>query len=186
MLRSSLCDYRDAYIPVSGTIMVAPFAAGGRSNNIQLVFKNCAPFTNWISKINNTQTDNAKDIDVVIPMYNLIKYSDNYSETSGSLWQYCRSELVLNNDDTTTSFSNNSVLFKFKQKRKGSTGDDDTKNIEITVPLKHLSNFLTTLEMPLIKCEINVTLTWSGNCVISNAVANQGTTFAITATNFMF
>ena len=68
MLRSSLCDYRDTYIPVSGTIMVAPFAAGGRSNNIQLVFKNCAPFTNWISKINNTQTDNAKDIDVVIPM----------------------------------------------------------------------------------------------------------------------
>ena len=92
----------------------------------------------------------------------------------------------MNNDDTTTSFSNNSVLFKFKQKRKGSTGDDDTKNIEIMVPLKHLSNFLTTLEMPLIKWEINVTLTWSGNCVISNAVANQGTTFAITATNFMF
>ena len=88
MLRLSLCDYSDAYILVSGTITVAALAAGGRNNNIQVVFKNCTPFTNCISEINITQMDNAKDIDVVMPMYNLIEYSNNYSKTSGFLWQY--------------------------------------------------------------------------------------------------
>ena len=73
MLRSNLCDYSDAYMLVSGTTTVAALAAGGGKNNIQLVFKNCAPFTNCISEIHNTQIDNAKDIDVVIPMYNLIE-----------------------------------------------------------------------------------------------------------------
>ena len=78
MLRSSLCDYSDGYILVSGTITVEALAAGGGNNNVQQVFKNCAPFTNCISEINNTQIDNAKDIDVVMLMCNLIKYSDNY------------------------------------------------------------------------------------------------------------
>ena len=73
MLRSSLCDYSDAYMLVSGTTTVAALAAGGGKNNIQVVIKNCAPFTNCISEIHNTQIDNAKDIDVVIPMYNLIE-----------------------------------------------------------------------------------------------------------------
>ena len=73
MLRSNLCDYSDAYMLVSGTTTVAALAAGGGKNNIQLVFKNCAPFTNCISEIHNTQIDNGKDIDVVIPMYNLIE-----------------------------------------------------------------------------------------------------------------
>ena len=80
MIKSSLSDYSDAYILVSGTITVTELAAGGGNNNIQVVFKNCAPFTDCISKINNTKKDNAKDIDVVIPMYNLIEYSDNYSK----------------------------------------------------------------------------------------------------------
>ena len=70
MLRSSLCDYKDAYILVSGTITVAGLAAGGGNNNIQVVFKNCAPLTNCMSEINNTQIDNAKDINVVMTMYN--------------------------------------------------------------------------------------------------------------------
>ena len=80
MLRSSLCNYSDACILVSGTIMVNELAAGEGNNNIQLVFKNCAPFTDCISEINNTQIDNAKDIDIVIPMYNLIEYNNNYSK----------------------------------------------------------------------------------------------------------
>ena len=87
MLRSSLCDYSDAYILVSGTITVAELAAVGGNNDIQVVFKNCTLFTNCISKINNRQIDNAKDIDVVMPKYNLIEYSDDYLKTSGSLWQ---------------------------------------------------------------------------------------------------
>ena len=88
MLRSSLCNYSDAYILVKGNVSVNNNAdAGAAANNInkKVVFKNCAPFTNCISKINNTQTDNAEYIDIVMPMYNLIEYNDNYSKTSGSL-----------------------------------------------------------------------------------------------------
>ena len=88
MLRSSLCDYSDAYILVKGNITVNNTAADGaaaNNTNKKVIFKNCAPFTNCISKINNTQVDNAKDIDIVMPMYNLIEYRDNYSKTSGSL-----------------------------------------------------------------------------------------------------
>ena len=88
ILKSSLCDYSDAYILVKGTITVKNTVAANNTNK-KLIFKNCAPFTICISEINNTQVDNAKDIDIVIPMYNLIEYSDNYSKTCGSLWQYC-------------------------------------------------------------------------------------------------
>ena len=73
MLRSSLCHYSDGNILVSGTITVAALAADGGNNNIKVVFKNCAPFTNCISGINSTQIDNAKDMDVVMPMHNLIE-----------------------------------------------------------------------------------------------------------------
>ena len=97
MLRSSLCDYADAYILVKGTITItgagddaAARRADERNNGI--IFKNCAPFTKRISKINNTEIDNGQDIDIVMPMYNLIEYSNNYSKTSGSLWQYYKDE----------------------------------------------------------------------------------------------
>ena len=88
MLRSSLCDYSDAYILVKGNITVNNTAADGaaaNNTNKKVIFKNCAPFTNCISKINNTQIDNAEYIDIVMLMYNLIEYSDNYSKTFGSL-----------------------------------------------------------------------------------------------------
>ena len=88
MLISSLCDYSDAYILVNGNISVNNTAAeGAAANNAakKVIFKNCAPFTNCISKINNTQTDNAEYIDIVMPMYNLIEYSNNYSKTSRTL-----------------------------------------------------------------------------------------------------
>ena len=88
MLRSSLCGYSDAYILVKGNISVNNTAAAdadANNTNKKVIFKNCAPFTDCISKINNAQVDNAKDIDIVMLMYNLIEYSDNYSKTSGSL-----------------------------------------------------------------------------------------------------
>ena len=88
MLRSSLCDYSDAYILVKGNIAVNNTAAAGaaaNNTNKKVIFKNCAPFANCISKINNTDVDNAKYVDIVTPMYNLIEYSNNYSKTSGSL-----------------------------------------------------------------------------------------------------
>ena len=97
MAKSNLWDYSDAYIFVSRTISVAALATSGGNNNMQVIFKNCAPFIDCTSEINNTQIDNAKDIDVVIPMYNLIEYNSNYSKTSRSLWQYYRDEPVLTN-----------------------------------------------------------------------------------------
>ena len=93
MLRSSLCDYSDAYILVKGNITVNnTAAAGGDANNTnkKVIFENCASFTNCINKINNTQIDNAEYIDIVMTMYNVIEYNDNYSKTSRSLWQYCK------------------------------------------------------------------------------------------------
>ena len=89
MLKPSLCDYSDAYILVKGTINVNNTAAQGaaaNNTNKKIIFKICAPFTNCISEINNTQIDNAKDIDIVMPMYNLIEYSDNFAKATGSLW----------------------------------------------------------------------------------------------------
>ena len=114
MLKLSLCDYSDVYILVSRTIAIEEVATGGGNNNIQVVFKNCAPFTECISEIDNTQIDNAKDIDVVMPMYNLIEYSVNISKTSASLWQYYRDEPDLTNVGAPDNFHGNKVLFKYK------------------------------------------------------------------------
>ena len=71
-------------------ITTAAADADANNTNKKVIFKNCGPFANCISKINNTQIDNGKDIDIVMPMYNLIEYSNNYSKTFGSLWQYCK------------------------------------------------------------------------------------------------
>ena len=92
MLRSSLCDYSDPYIAVKGTITVPNIGTVATQNNRnkEVIFKNCTPFTDWMSEINNTQIDNAKDIDVVMNIYNLIEYSENYSKASRSLWLYYR------------------------------------------------------------------------------------------------
>ena len=103
MLRSSLCDYADAYILVKGTITITGAgddAAARRADerNKGVIFKNCAPFTKCISRINNTDIDNAQDIDIIMPMYNLIEYNDNYSKTIGSLWQYCKDIPAANNN----------------------------------------------------------------------------------------
>ena len=187
MLKSSLCDYSDAYILVKGTISVDDTAADDaiNNNNRKVIFKNCAPFTNCISEINNTQIDNAKDIDIVMPMYNLMEYSDNYAKTTGSLWQYCKDIPARNNNNEIVVFTGNNLTdsFNFKAKITGQTGDDGTKDVEIKVPLKYLSNFWRTLEMPLINCEVDLILTWSSTCVIvSTGNANQAATFAITDT----
>ena len=188
MLKSSLWDYSDAYILVEGTITVNnTVAADAAANNTnkKVVFKNCAPFTNCISEINNTQVGNAKDIDIVMPMYNLKEYSDNYARTSGSLWQYCKDIPAQNANYVIVDFTggNTTDSFNFKAKITGQIGNDGAKNVEIMVPLKYLSNFWRTLEMPLINCEVNLILTWSSNCVIvSTNIANQGVTFTITDT----
>ena len=188
MLKSSLCDYKDAYIHVKGTISVTNTAAQGaaaNNTNKKVIFKNYTPFTNCTSEINNTQIDDAKDIYIVMPMYNLIEYSDNYAKTRGSLWQYYKDIPARNANNEIIIFAENNATdsFKFKAKITGQTGNDGTKDVEIIVPLKYLSNFWRTLEMPLINCEVNLILTWSSSCVlIATVVQNQNATFAITDT----
>ena len=157
MLSTSLCDYSDAYIVIKGTITVGNTAAfGADANNTKkmVTLKNCVPFTSCISRINNTQTDDAQYIDVVVPMYNLTEYSDNYSKTSGILFQYCREIPAVDNDGAVTDFAeaNATDSSNLKVKLTCQTGNDGTKNVETMVPLKYLSNFWRTPEMPLINC----------------------------------
>ena len=178
MLRSNLCDYADADILVKETITITGAGNDDATKRLDernkgVIFENCAPFTKFISRINNTNIDNAQDIDIVMPMYDLIEYKDNYSKTSGSLWQYYKDDP---NDNITQSES-----FKSKIKITGKTpAAGNTKDVEIIVSLKYLSNFRRTLEMPLINCEVNLILTWSKDCVISSATGQ--TKFAITET----
>ena len=119
-------------------------------------------------------------------MYNLTEYSDNYSKTSGSLWQYCQEIPAVNNGDIVDFNGANAIdSCNFKTKITGQTGDNGIiDNVEIMVPLKYLSNFWRTLEMFLINCEVELILAWSKNCVIIYTnVANQVPTFTITETN---
>ena len=118
MIKSSLCDYSDVYILVKGKITITGAGDNAAARQADksykgVAFKNCAPFINCITDINNTQLDNAKDIDIVMPMYNLTEYSDNYAKTSGSLWQYYRDEP----NDNLTDYK----LFKSKMKITGNT-----------------------------------------------------------------
>ena len=157
MLKSSLFDYSDAYILVKGNITIRgegddTAARQGDERDKGVAFRNCAPFTICVSEINNTQIDNCKDIDASMSMYNLIEYSDNYAKTTGSLWQYYKDEP---NDSLADSES-----FKSKIKITGKTPDNgNEKDVEIMAPLKYLSNFWRTLEMPLINCEVSLILT---------------------------
>ena len=165
----------------------------------QLVFKKNAPFINCISKINGVKFDNAEDLDVVMPMYNLVEYSKNYRQTTGSSWNYYR-------DEPSDPLSSNSESFKYKTGIQGNTynvgvgeaGYDANKigenETEVAIPLKHLSNFWRSLNIPLINCEVELILTWSKNCVLADMttrnaqddnpaiVAPSGAKFKITDT----
>ena len=178
MHKSSLCNYSDTYILVSRTIAVVGVGAdaAARATNRddkQAIFKNCTSFTDCITETNNTQVDNAKDLDAVMLMYNLIEYTDIYLKTSGTLYQFYRDKP--NENDITESES-----FKIRTKFVDNTNNASIINAKIVVPLKYLINFLKTLEKPLIICEINLIPTWSANCLISEG--NRATTFAITHT----
>ena len=142
IIRSSLCDYSDTYILVKGTITAPNTVAAGaivNDTHKKVIFKVCAPFTDCITKNRNIQEGEAQRIDVVMPKYNgEIDFSDN----------------------------NNSASFKFKQQIiTGQTGNDGTKNVEITVSLKYLSNLWRKLEMSLINCEISLQLKWFKKCI---------------------
>ena len=167
MLRSDLYDYCDANIVIKGTITVTDPENAKR--NMSFAFKSNVPFINYISEINDVQVDNAEDLDVVMQMFNLLEYSKNYRKTTGSLWNYYR-------DEPSNPLSSNSESFKYKTSITGNTynigageeGYDANKvgknETEVVIPLKYLSNFWRTLNIPLINCEIELILTWSKNC----------------------
>ena len=163
IIRSSLCDYSDPYILVKRPITV-PNTAVNNANK-KVIFKNCVPLISCITEINNTQVDCAQDIDIVMPMCNLIEYSNAYSKTSGSLWQYYRDEPAMDANCKIIDFlanKNNSNSFKFKhQIITEKTGNDGTKDVEIIVPLKYTSNFWRIREMPLIHSKSTLLLTYS-------------------------
>ena len=153
MLQLDLCDYVDAYILVNGTITVT--TAAGANNirdekNRKLILKNNAPFVSCITRINGELIEDADDLDIVMPMYNLLEYSKNYRKTIGSLYNYYRDELTNENNN---NFANrnavNSNTFTYKNKIIGNTynvdaaaaGYDANKNgtqeVEIATPLKY-------------------------------------------------
>ena len=136
-IKSSLCDYSDAFILVTGNITV------NAANDTDVAFKNCAPFSTCKTVIIDVFVDEASHIYIAMPMYNLIKYSDNYSDTSGSLWQFKLDEVSVNNADLTIV---NSKSFKCKAALVGKTinfADQkrSVKETKIVVPLKYLPTF---------------------------------------------
>ena len=130
-LQSDFCDYSDAYIVVKGRITVEG-DNDTKTNNKKLIFKNNVPFRSCISKINNTFIDNAEELDIVMLMYNLLEYSDNYSVTLGSLWNYCRDKVnddVNENNADNNKINNNKTIisksFKYKTEVMEITPDDN-------------------------------------------------------------
>ena len=170
-IESNLCDYSDAYILVTGNINVT-----GGDANTKVAFKNCAPFKDCRTEINDTFVDYADFINITMPMYNLIEYSDNYSDTSGSLWQFKRDEIEGNVDLTVDAhIPNNSSSYKYK-----SSFITNRNNVKIAVPLKYLSSFWRSLEMPLVNCKVELSLKWYKNCILSSEDGNS--VFTITDT----
>ena len=159
VIKSNLCDYSYAYILVTGDIT----ATGGNADT-RVAFKNCAPFTKCITHINNEHVNNADNLDIVMPMYNLTEYSDNYLDASGSLWQFKSHGSPVNNDGAPVIVNTtNSSSFKYKSSFfKPLTADDNGvfKDVKIAVPLKYLTNFWRSLEMLLINCKIHLELNW--------------------------
>ena len=148
ILRSDLYDFSGAYIVVEGDVTLeADNDANKRNKN--LAFKNNAPFINCISNINGVKTDNAEDLDAVMPMYNLLEYSKNYRKTTGSLWNYYR-------DEPSNPLSSNSESFKYKTSIVGKTPEDNDSltNAKLVNPLKYVSNFWRSLNTPLINSEV--------------------------------
>ena len=183
MLRSNLCDYSDAYILVKVTITVTAPGVNNANNirdkiNRPLILKNNAPFVSFITRINGELIEDADDLDIVMPIYNLLEYSKNYRKTIRSLYNYYRDEL---SDDANDNIKVvNSNTFKYKNKISGNTYNVDagaqgydvnkngTQEVELAIPLKYLGNFWRALNIPLISCEVSLELKWDKNCIITS------------------
>ena len=163
VLKPNLCDYAELYILVDGTIR-----ATNAVNATRLALKK---FTKCNLEINDEHVDTAENLDIVMPMYNLIEYSDNYQDSSATLYQYKRDEQP-EDDPVPALTADNSSSFKYKIKLLGNVTEVVGNaagvrrlNVKIVVPLKYLSNFFRSLEMLLINCKIKLNLTWKKECV---------------------
>ena len=155
MFRSDVFDYNDAYIVVKGARTVER-DNDDKTRIKKLIFKNNAPFGSYISKINNTFVDNAENVDIVMPIYNLLDYSDNYyrNEINDDENENDNANKKINNNKTITIKS-----FECMTKIIGRTpADNNTLNVEFVVPLKYLSNFWRFLDLLLMNCETELDL----------------------------
>ena len=121
VIKSNLCDYSDAYILMTGDIKIADIAA-----DTNVAFKHCAPFTTCVTHINDEHVKNAENLDIIMPMYNLIEYSDNHADSSGSLYQFKRDESPINNAENLNNVPlDNSASFNYKASPLGKADDAD-------------------------------------------------------------
>ena len=163
VIKSNLCDYSDAYTLVTGNIQNKPATS-------VVAFKNCAPFRTCDITINDEHVEKAEDLDIVMPMYNLLEFSDNYQDSTGSLFQFKRDEPP----DDNANVANNTTSLVYKSKLISGTDDNNVNNVQLVVPLKYISNFFRSLEMPLVSCKIDLELTWHKDCMISSVDGAAG------------
>ena len=159
------------YVWVKGRITVTNPNDNANFNK-ELTLKNNAPFISCIFLCNGELVESAEDLDIVMPMYNLLEYSKNYEKTSGSLFNYYRdepNEITIGAGNNKINISNrNSKSFDYKPKITGRlhVGEDEKEDVEIAIPLKYLGNFWRSLDIPLINCEITLVLSWYKECVL--------------------
>ena len=197
MLRSDLCDYSNAYVEVTASVSIGvnvenadninaladvvanpnvnpPVVGVDNSHKRNFTLKNNAPFISCITKINGELVENAEDLDVVMPMYNLNEYSKNYRKTDGSLDNYYRdepnSEIVVGITDLINNSASYDCKAKLTNRFPNFVGPVQVllRNVKIIVPLKHLGNFWRELNMSLINCEVELKLKWNKTCVLIN------------------
>ena len=177
MKKYNLCDYNDAYTLGRGDVTVVAI------HGSQVAFKNCTPFTKCITMIDGATIDDAEELDLVMPMYNLLEYDSNSSVTTGSLWFYSKDEATKFNNDIANT--NNFNSFNFKAKLLGNIvaqpppnqADEILKTIDtnetIVALLKYLKNIYISREMPLISCKIELKLRWKKHCALAAAVVEN-------------
>ena len=182
-LLNQIFHYSDVYILVTGDIKVTGIAA-----DTNVAFKNFAPFTRCATHTNDEHIEISDNLDIIMPMYNFIEYSDNYADSSGSLYQFRRDESPTNAGNSSNVALDNSTSFKYKASllRKATDADSDDRlltNAKIVVPLKYLPNFFRSIEMPLINCKIHLELNYGANTFAGgDNDNNRETKFQITST----
>ena len=182
-MRNDLCDFNDAYIVVNGKITATNPGNDDNVYNRKVCLKNSAPFFNCTLKINSQLIEDAQDLHIVMPMYNLLYYSKNFRKTTGSFWSYYPDMPKSGHDHNANLRQRiiypikDSESFNYKTKLVGNVdavagaADSDVKtdleDIKIVVPLKNLSNFMFRFDFLLINSEIELILKWTQDCVLT-------------------